>query len=101
MDNHNQEHRDRVLAEILANDKHLDCHSQRRRMIKAFEQLGTVNTFEFSRKLDVYDPRARKCELVKKGYEIVCVKLPTLTESGEYHMIGHYTLVGFKAKEAV
>lgn len=97
----NQDYRDKVFAEILANDNHIDSHSQRRRLVKALELLGTVTTFELSRKLDIYDPRARKCELKKLGYDIVCVKRRAVTESGEYHMIGHYTLTGFKAKEAV
>lgn len=95
----NQEYRDKVFAEILVNDNHIDSHSQRRRLVKALDLLGTVTTFELSRKLDIYDPRARKCELVKMGYNIMCVKRRAVTESGEYHMIGHYTLVGFNAQE--
>ena len=87
-----------VFAEILANDKHLDCHSQRRRLVKALEQLGTVTTFEAMRKLDIYDPTARKAELLKLGYDIICVKRKVQTESGEWHKVGHYTLVGFSTK---
>lgn len=29
--------RNQIFADILANDKYLDCHSQRRRMLKAFD----------------------------------------------------------------
>ena len=84
----------KIFADILANDKHLDCHSQRRRMLKAFELLGTVTTFEFMRKLDIYDPTARKAELLKLGYDIICIKRKVQTESGEWHRVGHYTLKG-------
>jgi hypothetical protein len=92
--------RNQVFADILANDKYLDCHSQRRRMLKAFELLGTVTTFEFMRKLDIYDPTARKAELLKLGYDIICVKRKIQTESGEWHRVGHYTLKGLPVQEA-
>ena len=93
----NQDHL-KIFANILANDNHIDSHSQRRRLMKALELLGTVTTFELSRKLDIYDPRARKCELVKMGYDIICIKRKVQTESGEWHRVGHYTLKGLPVR---
>lgn len=100
MDNNNQAHRHQVFADILANDKYLDCHSQRRRLVKALTLLGTVTTFEAMRKLDIYDPTARKAELLKLGYDIICIKRKVQTESGEWHRVGHYTLISTPISEA-
>ena len=92
--------RNQVFADILANDNHIDSHSQRRRLIKALEILGTVNTYEAMRQLDIYDPTARKAELLKLGYDIVCIKRKVQTESSEWHRVGHYTLKGLPVQEA-
>lgn len=75
-----------------------DCHrgdasaTQRARLLEALQTLAHCTTFEASRYLDLYDPRARKLELVKRGHEIVTTWRHVQTESGERHRIGVYAL---------
>ena len=40
----------------------------------------------------IYDPRARKMELLRAGHDIVTVWRTTTTESGAPHRIGVYLL---------
>ncbi|MDC8772329.1 helix-turn-helix domain-containing protein [Paucibacter sp. hw8] len=58
----------------------------------ALELLGHVTTFEASRCLDIYDPRARKLEIVKSGREVLTQWRRVETESGKAHRIGVYSL---------
>lgn len=79
-------HRIRDLTPGLA------ASAQRTRLLLALRELGKVTTFEASRYLDIYDPRARKMELVKDGHEIVTFRRTVCTESGVTHRIGVYML---------
>lgn len=65
---------------------------QRERLLIALQTLGHVTTFEASRFLDIYDPRARKLELLRAGHPIVTTWRSVPTESGERHRIGVYML---------
>ena len=67
-------------------------NAYRARLLEAIQTLGHVTTFEGSRHLDCYDPRARKMELVKAGHDITTTWRITVTESGDHHRIGVYTL---------
>jgi hypothetical protein len=74
--------------------------TQRTRMLTAMQMLGHVTTYEGSRYLDCYDPRARVYELRKKqGHLITTVMRDEPTESGVLHRVGVYFLS--IAKEAV
>jgi hypothetical protein len=66
--------------------------TQRARLLEALQTLGHVTTFEASRYLDLYDPRARKMELVRSGHETLTTWRSVQTESGERHRIGVYAL---------
>jgi hypothetical protein len=76
-------------------DQHRDrsASTQRARLLEALQTLGHITTFEASRHLDLYDPRARKMELVKAGHRILTTWRHVPTESGKAHRIGVYSLV--------
>jgi hypothetical protein len=56
------------------------------------QELGGITTFEAMRHLDIYDPRPRKFDLVRGGHDVVTTWRHGLTESGDRHRIGVYTL---------
>jgi len=82
------------LAAILLALPGNDCAMQRQRMQAAMEQLGSVTTYEGSRHLDCYDPRARIHELRQAGKRIKTLMREERTESGIYHRVGVYLLEG-------
>jgi len=65
---------------------------QKTRLLETLQELGHCTTYEASRHLDIYDPRARKLNLVKAGFEIVTTWRTVETESGELHRVGVYSL---------
>ena len=85
---------DRIAALYAIRDRHpgIDSAPQRARLLDALQSLGHITTYEGSRFLDCYDPRARKKELVRAGYDITTTWRITETESGDQHRIGVYTL---------
>lgn len=85
---------ERIAALHAIRDRHRGDASatQRARLLEALQTLGHCTTFEASRYLDLYDPRARKLELVKHGHEVLTTWRPVQTESGERHRIGVYML---------
>lgn len=83
-----------ALATILHTMPGNDCEAQRRRMLTAMERLGSVTSFEGSRHLDCYDPRARVHELRRAGKRIKTVMRDEQTESGAYHRVGVWLLEG-------
>ena len=78
---------------IRAQHQGLATSTQRACLLEALQALGHVTTFEASRYLDLYDPRARKMELVKAGHRILTAWRQVPTESGKCHRIGVYMLV--------
>jgi len=85
---------ERIAALHAIRDRHPgDASStQRARLLEALQTLGHVTTFEASRYLDLYDPRARKMELVRAGHDTLTTWRSVQTESGERHRIGVYAL---------
>lgn len=83
-----------VLAAILCTTPGNDCAAQRNRMQSAMEQLGSVTSYEGSRFLDCYDPRARVHELRQAGKRIKTLMRAERTESGVLHRVGVYALEG-------
>ena len=67
--------------------------TQRGRLLAALQELRSVTTFEAMRHLDIYDPRPRKMELVAEGHEVLTTWRTAVTESGDKHRIGVYTLM--------
>ena len=85
---------ERIAALQEIRDRHRGDASaiQRARLLETLQALNHCTTFEASRYLDLYDPRARKMELVKRGHEILTTWRHVVTESGERHRIGVYSL---------
>jgi hypothetical protein len=83
-----------IMAAILAAMPGNDIFTQRQRMLTAMQKLGSVTTFEGSRFLDCYDPRARVHELRQAGTRIKTVIRAERTESGNIHRVGVYLLEG-------
>jgi hypothetical protein len=80
------------LAAILAAMPGNDTYTQRQRMLTAIQNLGSVTTFEGSRFLDCYDPRARIHELRREGSRIKTIMRAEQTESGVIHRVGVYLM---------
>ena len=83
-----------VLAEILHTMPGNDSEVQRNRMLTAMQRLGSVTSYEGSRFLDCYDPRARIYELRLAGYRVTTIMRATPTESGVLHHVGVYVFEG-------
>ena len=83
-----------VLAEILRTMPGNDSEIQRNRMLTAMQRLGSVTSYEGSRFLDCYDPRARIYELRLAGYRVTTIMRAMPTESGVLHYVGVYVLEG-------
>jgi hypothetical protein len=88
----NPNDRQTIMAAIVREYPSQSAAAQRQRLAAALERLGSVTTFESMRKLDIYDPRPRKLELVKAGYLIGLSWDRVVTESGEVHRVGRYYL---------
>lgn len=82
------------LAEILRAMPGNDCTVQCGRMLAAMERLGSITSYEGSRHLDCYDPRARIHTLCRSGKRIKTVMRDERTESGVLHRVGVYFLGG-------
>lgn len=65
--------------------------TQERRTLEALSRWS-LTTYEASRYLDIYDPRARVMSLRNKGHNIVTNRVLQRTECGRPHCIGIYTL---------
>ena len=86
---------ERIAALQAVRDRHLGLAAsvQRERLLDALQTCGSITTFEGSRHLDLYDPRARAMELRKRGHQILTTWRDTPTESGATHRIGVYSLL--------
>ena len=61
------------------------------RLLQALRRFS-VNTFEASRYLSIYDPRARIFELRAKGHDIKTIWQVIEAENGVKHRVGNYVL---------
>ncbi|MFY7913201.1 MAG: helix-turn-helix domain-containing protein [Rubrivivax sp.] len=86
---------ERIAALHAIRDRHRGDGqaTQAARLLEALQTLSHVTTFEASRYLDLYDPRARKLNLVKAGYQVLTTWRTVETESGERHRVGVYSLL--------
>lgn len=90
--NKQPDERNQVLATILHTTPGNECATQCNRMMAAMQRLGSVTSYEGSRFLDCYDPRARIHELRRAGKKIKTVMRAEQTESGVFHRVGVYLL---------
>ncbi len=70
------------------NDNSAD--SQRARLIKHFQEHGSITTIEARRDLDIMMPAARIYELRKQGYKIDTIWTNDTTEQGKQHRVARY-----------
>ena len=86
---------ERIAALHAIRDRHRGESSdpQCARLLETMQTLDFCTTFEASRYLDLYDPRARKLDLLKAGHRVMTVWRHVITESGAKHRIGVYMLV--------
>ena len=84
---------DKIKALHLIRDLHPGVISavQCARIRTALSQFS-ITTFEAMRYLDVYDPRARVMQLRNAGDTIDTHWQTVITEAGERHRVGVYTL---------
>ena len=67
--------------------------AQRARLLAYLRLHGSITTAHAREHLNIYDPRVRKCELVKQGYNIVKTWVTAVTAQGYVHKVGLYTLI--------
>ena len=67
--------------------------AQRARLLAYLQLHGSITTAHAREHLNIYDPRVRKCELVKQGYNIVKTWVTAVTAQGYAHRVGLYTLI--------
>jgi hypothetical protein len=84
--------RETTLRNILQRHRGNECQAQRTRIFAAIQELGSVTTFEASRLLDCYDPRARVKELRRDGHKIATHMRAIQTESCVFHRLGVYLM---------
>lgn len=85
---------ERIAAMHAIRDNNLGQSGKQQcaRLLAALQQLGLISTYEASRYLDLYDPRARKMDLRDAGHPVEKMWILTPTESGDLHRIGAYYL---------
>ncbi len=91
-------HKEAALKEI---NRKFGGNSVKEQEIKYLQALKkfSVNTFEASRYLSIYDPRARICGLRAKGYNIKTIWETIEAENGVKHRIGCYILSSGESHE--
>lgn len=94
---------ERIAAMHVIRDANLGQTGKQQcaRLLAALQQLGLVTTYEASRHLDLYDPRARKMDLCDAGHPVGKMWVATPTESGEFHRVGAYYLDRLGAKRVL
>ena len=68
------------------------AHSQRLRLLAAFETRHSITTIEARRDLDILMPAARVFELRERGFDIETIWTQGVTENGGKHRIAKYVL---------
>ncbi|MHB1076397.1 helix-turn-helix domain-containing protein [Thiobacillus sp.] len=76
-------------------DDHNDnsAHTQRLRLLAAFETRHSLTTIEARRDLDILMPAARVFELRARGFDIATIWTDALTECGRKHRVARYVLM--------
>lgn len=69
------------------------AHTQRLRLLAAFETRHSLTTIEARRDLDILMPAARVFELRARGYDIETIWTDDLTECGRKHRVARYVLM--------
>lgn len=67
--------------------------AQRARLLRHLQQVGGITTIQAKELLNIYDPPARKCELVKQGHDIEMTWVYATNAQGFTHRVGLYSLI--------
>ncbi len=70
------------------------AHTQRLRLLAAFETRQSITTIEARRELDILMPAARVFELRARGFDIETFWIDDMTECGRKHRVARYVLMG-------
>lgn len=87
-----------VFQEINRKFDGNSAKAQRARLLQALSKFS-VNTFEASRGLNIYDPPARAFELRQNGYDIKTIRQMIEAENGVKHRVGCYVLSNGESHE--
>lgn len=68
------------------------AHTQRLRLLAAFEARHSLTTIEARRDLDILMPAARVFELRARGFDIATIWTDDVTECGRKHRVARYVL---------
>lgn len=68
------------------------AHTQRLRLLAAFETRHSLTTIEARRDLDILMPAARVFELRARGFDIATIWTDDLTECGRKHRVARYVM---------
>ena len=69
------------------------AHTQRLRLLAAFETRHSLTTIEARRDLDILMPAARVFELRARGFDIATIWTDDLTECGRKHRVARYVMI--------
>jgi hypothetical protein len=69
------------------------AHTQRLRLLAAFEARHSLTTIEARRDLDILMPAARVFELRARGFDIATIWTDDMTECGRRHRVARYVLM--------
>lgn len=80
-----------------AQETHIDhndnsAHTQRLRLLAAFQARHSLTTIEARRDLDILMPAARVFELRARGFDIATIWTDDVTECGRKHRVARYVL---------
>lgn len=81
-----------VFEQILNDRQNISCKAQQWRLAKAFDLVGSINTFEARKCLEVIHPAGRIRELKAQGWKIEKVWIYVVGECGVPHRIANYFL---------
>jgi len=84
-------HKEAAFKKLNQNFSGNSAKDQRERFLQGLKNFA-ITTFEASRYLCIYDPRARICELRAQGYNIKTVWETIEAENGVLHRVGKYLL---------
>jgi len=91
-------HKEATFKELNENFSGNSAKDQRERLLQGLRKFA-ITTFEASRFLCIYDPRARICELRTQGHKIKTVWETIEAENGVLHRVGKYLLCSGESHE--
>lgn len=79
-----------VLQKVRAEEDGVSALTQRRRLLRAFEQVPHISTAEARAGLDILHPAARVQELREEGHAIATLWTVVESDGGGRHRVANY-----------